>query len=126
MLQRKDQLINFLVAYFLRHWLFKTKKTLSIFGRITLYLLETTTGNYSMLKGLKIFLKSVGHLGFLGRNILILDNAKMLTNHLKYIKGALSGLRQFLTTESPLKMMKNAFYFILKVLFVLKTFKFLS
>ena len=29
-------------------------------------------------------------------------------------KGALSGLRQFLATESPLKMMKNAFYFHLK------------
>ena len=28
--------------------------------------------------------------------------------------------------ESPLKMMKNAFYFILKVLFVLKIFKILS
>ena len=28
--------------------------------------------------------------------------------------------------ESPLKMMKNAFYFILKALFVLKMFKFLS
>ena len=28
--------------------------------------------------------------------------------------------------ESPLKMMKNAFYFISKVLFVLKIFKFLS
>ena len=28
-------------------------------------------------------------------------------------------------TESPLKMMKNAFYFILKALFVLKIFKFL-
>ena len=28
--------------------------------------------------------------------------------------------------ESPLKMMKNAFYFILKSLFVLKVFKFLS
>ena len=27
------------------------------------------------------------------------------------IKGALEGLRQFLATESPLKMMKNAFYF---------------
>ena len=27
--------------------------------------------------------------------------------------------------ESPLKMMKNAFYFILKSLFVLKIFKFL-
>ena len=29
-------------------------------------------------------------------------------------------------SESPLKMMKNAFYFILKVLFILKIFKFLS
>ena len=38
---------------------------------------------------------------------------------------ALSGLRQFLTTESPLKMIKNAF-FALKGLFVLKKFKFLS
>ena len=29
----------------------------------------------------------------------------------KLIKGALSGLRQFLATESSLKMMQNAFYF---------------
>ena len=42
------------------------------------------------------------------------------------IKGALSGLKQFLATESPLKMMKNAFYFTSKALFVLKIFKFLS
>ena len=41
-------------------------------------------------------------------------------------KGALSGLRQSLATESPLKMIKNAFYFTLKALFVLKIFKFLS
>ena len=44
----------------------------------------------------------------------------------KKMKGALSGLRQFLPTESPLKMMKNAFYFTSKALFVLKIFKFLS
>ena len=36
------------------------------------------------------------------------------------LKGALSGLRQFLTTECTLKMMKNAFCFTSKVLFVLK------
>ena len=42
------------------------------------------------------------------------------------VRGALSGLRQFLATESPLKMMKNAFNFNLKALFVLKIFKFLS
>ena len=41
-------------------------------------------------------------------------------------KGALSSLRPFLATESPLKMMKNAFYFTSKALFVLKIFKFLS
>ena len=41
------------------------------------------------------------------------------------LKGALSGLIQVLATESPLKMMKNAFYFTLKALFVLKIFKFL-
>ena len=41
-------------------------------------------------------------------------------------KVALSGLRQFLTTESPLKMMKSVFYFTSKALSVLKIFKFLS
>ena len=40
-------------------------------------------------------------------------------------EGALSGLRQFLATESLFKMMKNAFYFTLKALLVLKMFKFL-
>ena len=44
----------------------------------------------------------------------------------KILKAALSCLRQFLVTESTLKMMKNAFYFISKALFVLKIFKFLS
>ena len=33
---------------------------------------------------------------------------------------------QLLATESPLKMMKHAFYFMLKALYVLKIFKFLS
>ena len=42
------------------------------------------------------------------------------------LKGALSGLIQVLATESPLKMMKNAFYFTFKTLFVLKIFKSLS
>ena len=43
-----------------------------------------------------------------------------------YLKDALSGLKQFLENASPLKMMKNAFYFTLKTLFVLKISKFLS
>ena len=41
-------------------------------------------------------------------------------------KDTLSSLRQFLATESPLKMTKNAFHFTLQALFVLKIFKFLS
>ena len=43
----------------------------------------------------------------------------------KLVKVALSGLRQFLATESPLKMMINAFYFTVKAFSVLKIFKFL-
>ena len=38
----------------------------------------------------------------------------------KDLEGALSGLRQILATESFLKMMKNTFYFILKVIFFLE------
>ena len=38
----------------------------------------------------------------------------------------LLGLRQFLTNESPLKTMKNAFYFMLKAPVVLEIFIFLS
>ena len=41
------------------------------------------------------------------------------------IKDAFSCWRLLLATESPLKMMKNT-YFILKVLFLLRLFKFLS
>ena len=44
----------------------------------------------------------------------------------KYIEGALSGLKQRLETESRSNLRKNAFYFSLKVIFVLKIFKFLS
>ena len=43
---------------------------------------------------------------------------------LKIPEGPLSGLRQFLTTESPLKVMKNVFY--VKALFVLEIFALLS
>ena len=42
------------------------------------------------------------------------------------VKGTLLSLRQFLVTERPLEMVKNAFSFISKALFVLKIFKFLS
>ena len=41
-----------------------------------------------------------------------------------FLKGALSGVRQFLTTERPLKLMKNVFYFTSKALSVLKILSF--
>ena len=44
----------------------------------------------------------------------------------KVLKGTLPGPRQFFASESPLKIMKNLFYFTLNPLFVLKTFQFLS
>ena len=42
-----------------------------------------------------------------------------LKSNSSVLKGALAVLRQFLATENRLKMMKNAFYFILKALRVL-------
>ena len=42
------------------------------------------------------------------------------------IKGTLSGLRQFLATESSLKIMKNTFCFTSKAISVLRIFKFFS
>ena len=42
------------------------------------------------------------------------------------VKGPLLDLRQFSVNESSLKLMKSAFYFTLKVHFVLKIFKCLS
>ena len=51
----------------------------------------------------------------------------LLSKHfLHWFKDALSGLRQFLATESPLKMMKNAFCFTLTARFILKIFTVVS
>ena len=50
----------------------------------------------------------------------------IISKGILHFKGALSGLRQCMATESYLKMMKNIFYFTSKALFVLKVFKFLS
>ena len=47
-------------------------------------------------------------------------------NHLKYLKGAVAGLRQFLETERPLNIMENGFYFTLKAVFFLEIFQFCS
>ena len=46
----------------------------------------------------------------------------LLGKTIQILKGQLSGLRQFLTIESPLKIMKNTFYFRLRSLFVLEIF----
>ena len=51
-----------------------------------------------------------------------MDNS-IITSLELYEKRALSGLIQFLASESPLEMIKNVSYFILKTLFVLKKFK---
>ena len=44
---------------------------------------------------------------------------KKQRNLIVKLRGTLQGLRQFLITESPVKMMKNDFYFTFKALFVL-------
>ena len=53
------------------------------------------------------------------KDIEIGSSSAIHTADTREFKGPLSDLRQFLATESPLKMMKNDFYFILKPLFVL-------
>ena len=42
------------------------------------------------------------------------------------LRSAVLGLRPFLTTESPLKLIKNVSCFTLEAIFALKIFKFLS
>ena len=44
-------------------------------------------------------------------NTMDIEQITSTFNNYASIKGALSGLRQFLATKSPLKMMKTAFYF---------------
>ena len=59
----------------------------------------------------------------LSANFIVCFGVLLLTGSVHFasnIKGALSGLRQFLAIESLLKMIKNAFYFTSKPLFVLR------
>ena len=58
-------------------------------------------------------------------NQYLMDTFRYLANTYM-IKGAFSGMREFLATQSPFKMMKNAFYSTSKALLVLKIFKLLS
>ena len=55
--------------------------------------------------------------------VLLLIYLKFVNIHERR-KGLFLCLRQFLTTESPLKIMKNAFYLIFKALYCLKIFTF--
>ena len=52
----------------------------------------------------------------------------MMSGEVRLIKVRLSTSKKNVVcfTENPLKIMRNAFYFILKTLFVLKIFTFLS
>ena len=66
-------------------------------------------------------------------NMISLENFLIYSSHLPLrvplrvvLKGPLSGLRQFVTIENPTKTLKNASYFLLKALFVLEMFTFLS
>ena len=54
------------------------------------------------------------------------EGSNNFENIISEIEGTLSGLGQFLATESSLQVVKNAFYFTLKAPFVLIIFKFLS
>ena len=70
---------------------------------------------------LKIFVQKIRNLNVYFKS-LISSRFKSDLN----LKDALSCLRQFLASESSLKMTNNAFYFTLKALFVLKIFKFIA
>ena len=54
------------------------------------------------------------------------NHSRSLYFRILHIKGAFSDMRHFLATNSPLKLIKNAFYFTLKTFFFFKIFKFLS
>ena len=57
--------------------------------------------------------------------IKILNNKKMGTKNLKLLLAIFYQIFIFSPNDSPLKTMKNVFYFIEKALFVLEIFKFL-
>ena len=64
-----------------------------------------------------------------GKYVLLVAPLRFIDFVKSMFKVGLSPSKNFFVIcfiESPLKMIKNAFYFILKALFVLKIFKFLS
>ena len=49
--------------------------------------------------------------------LFLVSRITVFIQEITILAGALSGLRQFLVTKSPLKLMKNSFYSTVKVLF---------
>ena len=110
---RFDKIDGFIIVYDETKCLvlFRSEKYDSIYNRIR-YLVSVKSGityvisyNYAKIK-VDLY------------NSLPLEKTIIFHNVIILIKGTLSGLRQFLASESPLKMMKSAFYFTLKALFV--------
>ena len=82
--------------------------------------------HFVILKGCPILYLFGPTFWFYVHNVVVYYFTNLLTSLFRWgLKGALSDLRQFLATESPLKVMKNIFCFTSKALFVLKIFKFL-
>ena len=86
----------------------------NVISRKDIYFSRNRCNNAKNLSGLKLERNCKRH-----RQVIIWKKKNS-------VKGGVEGLRKFWINESPLKMMKNAFYFTLKALFVLKIFKFLS
>ena len=100
------------------------KKVLPLLGRSCLWLLLSYLHMYISFTDLTKFHKNLlfYRAFFCGR----VGNIWHTKTTWYFFKGALTGLRQFWAIATPLKMMKNAFYFTSKALFVLTIFKFLS
>ena len=59
-----------------------------------------------------VFLKTLHNLNFFLLNNNHFSNRTLYVQiYILWLKGPISGLRHFFASESPLKMMKNAFYF---------------
>ena len=135
MTRRDDQLISIYSKIFYKVGLSPSKKCALFASLKALFGFTDLLGhNYLLVNHLLLIFKYNADNSSVN-NTLSFQSLKCVISQIKYIeetmskndvKGALSSLRQFLAIGSPLKMMKNAFYFTSKALFVLKIFKFLS
>ena len=100
-----------------------------IFNLIILLMLEMNWSNKACKSFKKEALTQVFSSEFCETFKSIFFREHLLVTVPSFIKVGLSPSKKICVIcliESPLKMMKNVFYFILKALFVLKIFKFLS